>query len=307
MDTIRLEIIAPVIAFISVLVVGVLLVTARERKRRTLRSRLNDAASARLGRSPDKKRLSLLGFLEKVGNFASHGQASTGLWEQLVRAGYLSAGAPALYTGIKMLLFIAVLVAAASLVVPLDMYVGTKIMLVVLSATIVFFVPNVFLSMRMKRRRAEMRRYLPDAIDLLEICVSSGIGLDMAWNIVAEEIQHVSPVLASAMVLANFEMHLGASRIGAMRHMAARTGVAELSSLAAILVQTDRFGSSIASTLRSFAVSMREERMTAAEEDAEKVAVRLILPMALFIFPAVLIVGVGPAIIALARALALGD
>jgi tight adherence protein C len=109
------------------------------------------------------------------------------------------------------------------------------------------------------------------------------------------------------MILANFEMHLGASRIEAMRHMADRTGVAELSSLAAILVQTDRFGSSIASTLRSFAVSMREERMTAAEEDAEKVAVRLILPMALFIFPAVLIVGVGPAIIALARALALGD
>jgi len=103
------------------------------------------------------------------------------------------------------------------------------------------------------------------------------------------------------MDLSNFEMHLGVSRINAMKHMAERTGVDELKSLAAILIQTDRFGTSIAETLQIFADSIREERGFAAQEKAEKMSVKLLIPMILFIFPAVLITMVGPAVLSLAK------
>jgi tight adherence protein C len=156
---------------------------------------------------------------------------------------------------------------------------------------------------RERKRQDEIRRSLPDAIDLLEICVSSGIGLDMAWNMVAEEIDQVSPVLGGAMDLCNFEMHLGASRTDAMRSMAARTGAEQLSSLAAILVQSEKFGSSVAAALQEFAGWMREERQLKAEEEAEKLPMKLLFPMALFIFPAIMIMALGPAFIHITRTL----
>jgi tight adherence protein C len=106
------------------------------------------------------------------------------------------------------------------------------------------------------------------------------------------------------MTLANFEIHLGVSRIEAMRRMAARTGVDKLSSLAAVLVQTERFGTSIADALRVFAASMREERFFLAEERAEKMAVKLIIPMCLFIFPSIFIITAGPAVVKIAEMMA---
>jgi tight adherence protein C len=109
------------------------------------------------------------------------------------------------------------------------------------------------------------------------------------------------------MALTNFEINLGATRVEAMRHMSERTGVDELSSLAAILIQTERFGTSIADTLRVFANNMREERSFAAEENAEKMAVKLLFPMVLFIFPAVLITLAGPAVITIYKTLILGE
>ena len=307
MNAAKHEIIIPVLTFFSVIAIGASILISRERKRKMLESRLQDSIWTGIGKAASGKKISFLQFLEKVGNLASHGHASTSLWEQLVRAGYISTGAPAIYTGIKMLLFIVGLVAAAILVVPMQTYIATKITLIFLSGAIAFFIPNIIILMQLKKRHDEICQHLPEAVDLLEICVSSGIGLGMAWNIVADEIQHVSPILASAMVLTNFEIHLGASRVEAMRHMAVRTGVDELSSLAAILIQTDRFGTSIADTLRVFAASMREERSFRAEENAEKMAVKLIVPMVLFIFPAVLIIVAGPAAITIAKVMIFGD
>jgi tight adherence protein C len=251
----------------------------------------------------DKKKSGLLRLLEKIGNVTSHGRASTNLWEELFRAGYYSKAAPALYTGVKMLLFVLGLGCAAILVVPMEQHFTIKIILIFMGGIFLFFVPNVLLKMRLRKRYDEICQHLPEAVELLEICVSSGIGLGMAWNIVADEIQHVSSTLASAMTLTNFEIHLGVSRIDAMRHMAARTGVNQLSSLAATLVQTERFGTSIATALKEFAISMREERFFTAEEKAEKMAVKLIIPMVLFIFPAVLITVAGPAFVAIYKAM----
>ena len=147
----------------------------------------------------------------------------------------------------------------------------------------------------------EIRNHLPDAVDLLEICVASGMGLDMAWNQVAEQIRGVSAQLADEMALSNLEMHIGASRAEALRHMVDRTGAEDLASLVAVLIQSERFGTSISEALKTFSETMREMRSMRAEESAEKMAVKLLFPMILFIFPVVLIVVAGPAGIQIAR------
>jgi tight adherence protein C len=127
------------------------------------------------------------------------------------------------------------------------------------------------------------------------------MGLDMAWNHVCDEIRSVSHVLSDEMALTVLEINLGAPRTVAMRHMAERTGAEELASLVALLVQSDRFGTSVADSLRTFAVGMREQRSQRAEEQAEKTAVKLLFPLVFFIFPVMLIVMVGPAGITLYR------
>ena len=239
----------------------------------------------------------VLAWLEKVGNFISHGRASTNLWEQLIRAGFMNKNAAAIYTGIKMILFLIGLIVAAILIGPLDYPMEKKILWIFIAGLVPFFIPNLQLRKLEKRRCDEIQLYLPDVIDLLEISVSSGVGLDMAWNLVAKEINGVSRVLGTSMELSNFEMYLGASRTTAMKNMAVRSGAPQLSSLAAILIQSERFGTSIAEALKEFALSMRDERQSAAEEMAEKIAVKLIFPMVFFLFPAILIVVLGPAVI----------
>ena len=304
MDAIVDKLIIPGLTFLSVFTIGVSILMSKARKRKALETRMRDSALTVAGTTASvKKKSGFLQFFEKVGNLTSHGRASTNLWEELFRAGYYSKAAPAVYTGIKMLLFVLGVGCTVILVVPTERPFTTKFILIFLGGVFLFFIPNILLKMRLKKRHDEIAQHLPEAVDLLEICVSSGIGLGMAWNIVADEIQHVSATLGSAMTLTNFEIHLGVSRIDAMRHMATRTGVEQLSSLAATLVQTERFGTSIAAALREFAASMREERFFTAEEKAEKMAVKLVIPMVLFIFPAVLITVAGPAFVAIYRAI----
>jgi tight adherence protein C len=286
-----------VLSFASVLFVGVGILVQREQRRRNHRPGADPATYPNATSGP------FLRFLEAVGNYVSHGQASTSLWEQLVRAGYMSRTAPAVYTGVKILLFAAGLTLGAVLIAPTEQSLVRKTSLISLGAVIPFFIPNLFVLHKVRKRRDEIRQFLPDVVDLLEICVSSGIGLDMAWNIVSDEIHHVSDVLGTAMDLSNFEIHLGAARTEAMKNMAARTGADQLSSLAAILVQSERFGTSVALALKEFAASMREERRMTAEENAEKMAVKLVVPMVLFIFPAVIVVTIGPAAINIIRTL----
>lgn len=304
MDAIADQIIIPGLTFLTIVTIGASILMSGTQRRKTLETRMRDSALIVAGTTAsDKKKSGFLRFLEKIGNLTSHGRTSTNLWEELFRAGYYSKAAPAVYTGIKMLLFVLGLGCMAILVVPMERHFTTKITLIFLGGIFLFFVPNALLRMRLKKRHDEISQHLPEAVDLLEICVSSGIGLGMAWNIVADEIQHVSPILAGAMTLTNFEIHLGVSRIDAMRHMADRTGVDQLSSLAAMLVQTERFGTSVSTALREFATSMREERFFAVEEKAEKMAVKLIIPMVVFIFPAVLITVAGPAFVAIYKAM----
>jgi len=302
LDVTRPELLVGVFVFIAWMSVVLSILFLREQRRKAASKRLEMSLSTGLPLAP-VQRSRFLRFVEQIGNYVSHGRASTTLWEQLNRAGYLGRNAPAIYTGIKMLLFTVGLAATAMLIVSLKISMMQKIWFISLGGTIPFFLPNLVIRIQEKKRREEIRQYLPDAVDLLEICVSSGIGLDMAWNMVADEIHHVSPVLGNAMDLSNFEMHLGANRTEAMRNMATRTGAEQLSSLAAILVQSERFGTSVAVALQEFANWMRDERHLRAEEEAEKLPMKLLFPMALFIFPAILVVAVGPAMIHISRSL----
>lgn len=299
MNAIKLEIIIPALTFFSFIAIGTSILLSRMRKRKMLELRLQDRTWTETGQVVSDKKPGFSQFLGKLGNLVSHGKASTSLWEQLARAGYLSSHAAAVYNGIKILLFTIGLASMAILVMPTEASLPIKMTLISLGGALLFFIPNIVILLKQKQRRDEIRMHLAEAVDLLETCVSSGIGLDMAWNMVADEIQHVSHILASEMALTNFEIHLGASRVEAMRHMAERTGADELSSLVAILIQTDRFGTSIATALRAFASSMRQERNFSAEENAEKMAVKLIVPMVLFIFPSVVIILAGPAFISI--------
>lgn len=294
-----------ILAFAVVFSIGGVFLVLRRQREKSIESRMLGVLEDDPFQDKTETTGGLVAWLVKVGNVVSHGRSSTTLWEQMIQAGYLHPYAPAIYTGVKLLLFVIGLLAVTVLtvVVPNELHFANKMMVVFLGGTFLFFLPNFVLSYRLKKRHDEIYCNLPQAIDLLEICVSSGLGLDTAWNIVADEVRQVSPVLAGSMSLTNFEMHLGVSRIEAMKHMAERTGVDDLKSLAAILIQTDRFGTSIADTLRIFAQSIREERSYAAEESAEKMSVKLLIPMILFIFPAVLGVMVGPAVISLTNAL----
>ena len=236
---------------------------------------------------------------ERVGQAMSSGKTSRGLRQRLAMAGFHSESAASTFLGYKLFLLILGALAVGVLVLPLELTLPLKLATAAAAGGCLFMVPNLVVEWRRRKRREEVRRHLPDAIDLLDICVSSGMGLDTAWNAVADEMRRVNTTLADEMDLANLEMSLGAGRAIAMRHMAERTGAEEISSLVALLLQSERFGASVVDALRTFAENLRETRSARAEEAAEKMAVKMLFPMVMFVFPPLLIVLVGPAMVEL--------
>jgi tight adherence protein C len=148
-----------------------------------------------------------------------------------------------------------------------------------------------------RRRQEQIFLSLPDALDLLVLCVEVGHGLDAAIRRVAEEMADVAPELSAEFNLYNSHVNMGRPRQEALRELGLRSGVEDLNTLAAVLIQVDRFGSSIADTLRDISESMRVKRRQLAEERAQKTSVQLVFPLVLFIFPGIIVVLVGPAAI----------
>jgi tight adherence protein C len=166
-----------------------------------------------------------------------------------------------------------------------------------------FYLPNMILWYLRKKRQEAIFLTLPDALDLLVVCVESGLGLDAAMRKVTEEMKYHAKIIAEEFTLANFQLQMGRPRREVLHDLGVRTGVDDLRSLAAILIQADRFGSSIAQALRVQSDSMRTRRRQLAEEKAAKTAVQLIFPLVLFIFPGIFVVLVGPAAIQIAEIL----
>jgi len=166
-----------------------------------------------------------------------------------------------------------------------------------------FFLPEIILWIMTKRRQDAVFYSLPDALDLMVVCVESGLGLDQAMRKVAEEMKKSYRIIAEEFSLCNLQLQMGRARNDVLHDLGARTGVDDLKALAAILIQADKFGSSIAQALRVQSDSMRTRRSQLAEEKAAKTAVKLIFPLVLFIFPAIFIVLVGPAAITMVNEL----
>ena len=162
-------------------------------------------------------------------------------------------------------------------------------------AAVGFFGPNIWLSMAVGKRAESIRNGLPDSLDLLVITVESGLALDGALQRVADEMKHVHPNLSEEFQIATREAQMGIPRGEALDNMAERTQVPEVKSLVAIVNQAEKFGTSIARALRHQADALRTKRRQAAEERAQKTAVKLMLPLICFIFPAIFVVLVGPA------------
>jgi tight adherence protein C len=292
----------PILAFIAVISIGGAVVIASRKSARTRQRLRHVEGSVSDALEKDARALSdTTGFFDWVGRLVAGGGTSSKLRQNLARAGFTDQSAAPVYLGIKMLLLVIACIGAAMIFAVTDLALSMKMLVIAAGGGLLFFIPNIVVDLARRNRSREVRMHLPDAVDLLEVCVSAGMGLDMAWNAVTEEVRTVSTVLADEMTLANLEMQLGSPRAVAMRRMAERTGAEELSSLVAMFVQTERFGTSIAETLRSFATAMRENRSQKAEEVAEKMAVKLLFPMVMFIFPVTLISAVGPAALSIAK------
>lgn len=170
-------------------------------------------------------------------------------------------------------------------------------------AVIGFFIPNLILWMITSARQERLIRSLPDSLDLMVVCVEAGYGLDMTFKRVGDEIRPLCKDLSDEFYLTNMEIRAGRAREESFKEMATRTGVAEVHSLMTMLVQTSRFGTSLAKALRVHADAMRVKRRQQAEEKAAKASVKLVFPLVLFIFPALMIVLAGPAAIRIATVL----
>jgi len=166
-----------------------------------------------------------------------------------------------------------------------------------------FALPYWAVQSRVTRRRENIRRSIPNVLDLIIVCVEAGLSLNAAIQRIAKEMRDTYPELASELSILNQEFFLGVSRTEAFRNLALRTGVDELRSLATVLMQSDRLGTSIAEVLRVQADILRTKRRQRAMEDAQKMPIKLLFPLILFIFPALLVVILGPAALTLYRSL----
>jgi tight adherence protein C len=212
-------------------------------------------------------------------------------------AGFRSEAAPSIFLGLKTVCLGIGFVAGGGTMWITKGATTEAAMYTVGIAGLGFYVPEVVLMFLRKSRQDNIFFGLPDALDLMVVCVEAGLGLDQAMRKVSEEMKKTYVIIAEEFGLANLQLQMGRARNEVLHELGARTGVEDLKALAAILIQADKFGSSVAQALRVQSDSMRVRRRQMAEEKAAKTAVKLIFPLVLFIFPAIFIVLVGPAAI----------
>jgi tight adherence protein C len=228
---------------------------------------------------------------------------------QLANAGFRSETAVGIYQGIRMVSLLTFTVLGLILFVWLKVDLPGTPAVAGIDTGIVFlvamgmFIPNIVLWYLRYQRQQAIFLTLPDALDLLVVCVESGLGLDAALRRVTDEMKDHAKVLCEEFSLANFQLQMGRPRREVLHDLGVRTGVDDVRALAAILIQADRFGSSIAQALRVQSESMRTRRRQYAEEKAAKTAVQLIFPLVLFIFPGIFVVLAGPAFIQILESL----
>ncbi len=219
--------------------------------------------------------------------------------QRLIQAGYRRTAAVRIYLGSR----VAGAIALPLLTLNLPAFHGLDPMrlaaTVALAAGAGLVLPSFLLDRRIKARQRRIELGLPDALDLMVVCIEAGLGLTASISRMAHQYARSNPALAQEFDLVALEAHAGKSNVEALRGLSNRTGIAEVSALVAMLIQTERFGTSVADALRVHADSMRTRRMQRAEEGAAKAPIKMLFPAAIFIFPATLIVIAGPGVIRL--------
>jgi tight adherence protein C len=242
---------------------------------------------------------------EVVGNWGDvlkpkSDQEQSALKLKLANAGFRSDMAVSVYLGLRIAALAVFGVIGLTIFTPKFGLASKDALLSVVKYTAIlvgigFYLPVLVLNFLVSQRKQEIFLTLPDALDLLVVCVESGLGLDAAMRRVSEEMKDHTKILSEELQLSNFQLQMGRPRRDVLHDLGLRTGVDDVRSLAAILIQADKFGSSIAQALRVQSDSMRTRRRQLAEEKAAKTAVQLIFPLVLFIFPGIFVVLVGPA------------
>jgi tight adherence protein C len=223
--------------------------------------------------------------------------------KRLVQAGYWSPEAPKIFFGTRVAMTAGLIFGSIAFGALLDARLSATLFVALWLGAFGWLTPSWYVLRRAHRRRTEIQRALADALDLLVACVEAGMGLNQAMVRVAEEIRNVSESLAEELSMVNLEIRAGTPRDRALRNLAERTGSDDIEALVSMLIQTERFGTSVGRALRVQASTLRQKRRQRAEEAAAKTTIKLVFPLVLFVFPALFVVILGPAVIQVIEAL----
>ena len=278
-------------------------VPARDRNITRKLSELEEIASSRTlaqKRRRQTKREQLEVWLETLGDRVAEGREDVGAVRlKLLQAGYRSPRAVSIYYSLRVLSLVggAVLIAVLAPALSLS---GTRLLIWIGAAAAVgWMLPSGFLSRKVRLRQKELQKALPDTLDMLVVCVEAGLGLNQAIVRVSDEVEHISSAMSEELQIVNLEIRAGTPREDALRHLGERTGLKDIQGLVAMLIQTDRFGTSIAQALRVHSDDLRVKRRQRAEEQAAKTTIKLVIPLAIFVFPAMFVVILGPAVLSI--------
>jgi tight adherence protein C len=246
----------------------------------------------------------LKGVLQAFGEAVQERSSSSSMLRQrLIRAGYPNAAAVPMFMGARLALPAGLFIGAGTVLPALGYSAAVTLIMAVYFAIMGYVLPGLVVGRKVKKRQKEMQKALPDALDMLVVSVEAGLGLNAALVRVSDEMDRMSPVLSEQLGLVNLEIRAGTSREDALRNLADRTGLQDISSLVGMLIQTDRFGTSVAQALRVHSETMRIKRRQRAEEAAAKTTIKLVFPLVFCIFPAMFVVILGPALIQIHKAL----
>lgn len=278
--------------------ISLALLTLLLNRKSTVEVRLDEVVAGQ-GASRSNILQHLSTFIEWCGKNVNRARRSIGLGDspsvvrKLGLAGYRKPEQAEMYYAARLLFPVTAALAASFLIRQNEFF------WVVAITGVAYLAPEFWLTRAIKRRREEIRLALPDALDLLVICMEAGLGLDQALIRVGEELRITHPSISDEFLLINREQRAGVPRIDAWRHMADRTQLETVNSFVSMLVQTDRFGTPVSKSLGTFADSLRTRRRQQAEELAAKTTIKMVFPLVLFIFPSMFIVLLAPAIISI--------
>jgi tight adherence protein C len=227
----------------------------------------------------------------------------TVMQRRLIRAGYRNANVLKILYGAKAILGVGLPLIMALVVLKSPAEQSNKVIAVLVAAAAGFFGPNEYVRMVAKKRQKQIQRGLANALDLMVVCVESGLGLDQAILQVAKELEQAHPEISEEFAIVNLELKAGKRRAEALRNLADRTAVEDLKKLVAVLIQADRFGTGVAQSLRAHSDYMRVQSRQIAEEKAAKLGVKLVFPIFFCILPSLFVVTVGPVVMRIIREL----